>query len=185
VGVGLNRWFAVGAGVVAAFIFFWKRFQSPSFAYKQVESGPQKEPDEVRLRPPEAADPQAAKIQMEARRSVQIIFMASLLQALQERIDTITFESEYTFKASLENGTDVKTEAITDHIRKYLVENMDAADWLLISGTTGFVPRTMPNDGFSGFEYRVLKVKQIDRLNFMAMRFKRLIDDYKQRPPPN
>jgi hypothetical protein len=180
--MGVNKWFAVAAGVVAAFIFFWKRFQSPSLVFKPVETAAKQEPVDFKLRPPEAADPRTAKIQSEARRSVQIIFMGSLLQALQERIDTIAFESEYTFKGSLENGVDVKTEAITDHIRKYLVENMDAEDWPLISGTTGFVPRSIPNDGFSGFEYRVMKVKQIDRLNFMAKRFKKLIDDYGQRP---
>jgi hypothetical protein len=178
----MNKWFAVAAGGVTAFLFFWKLSRSSSLVDKQPETAPQQEANDPNRPLPEAADSPAAILKKEARRSVQIIFMTSLLQALQERIDTITFESEYTFKDSLENGVDIKTEAIIDHIKQYLVENMDAADWLFVSSTAGLVPRSMPKDRFAGFEYRVQKVKQIDRLNFMAMQFKRLIDDYKQRP---
>jgi hypothetical protein len=131
---------------------------------------------------PEPADSPAAIIQKQALKSVRIIFMTSLLQALEERIHAITFESEYTFKDSLKKGVDVKSEAITNHIGEYLVENMDAADWQILSAIKDFVPRNIPNDGFAGFEYRAMKARQIDRLNFMAARFKKLIDDYRQRP---
>lgn len=131
---------------------------------------------------PGAADSPAAVIQKQALKSVQIIFMTSLLQALQERIQTITFESEYTFKDSLQNGVDVESEAIINHIGEYLVENLNAADWQIVSAIKDFVPRNIPNDGFAGFEYRAMKARQIDRLNFLAARFKKLIDDYRQRP---
>ncbi|HEV7924339.1 MAG TPA: hypothetical protein VGR14_03230 [Verrucomicrobiae bacterium] len=163
---------------MAAFAFYWKLSQSPTLVDKQPEPPTKEEAEEPKLPLQEAADWPTVKIQQEARKSARIFFMASLLKALQDRIDTIAFESEYTFRNCLENGIDVKTEAITDHIRKYLVENADAADWLFVSDTTGFVPRTIPNDGFAGFEYRVIKVRQIDRLKFMATRFKKLIDDY-------
>ncbi len=171
------KWFALPAGGLAAFAFFWKLSQSPSLVDKQPETPPKKEADDPKLPSQEAADWQTVKIREQAKKSAQIFFMASLLKALQDRIDAITFESEYTFRNSLENGIDFKTEAITDHIKKYLVENMDAADWPFVSGTIGFVPRTIPKDGFAGFEYRVLKVRQIDRLKFMATRFEKLTDD--------
>ncbi|HTA30108.1 MAG TPA: hypothetical protein VK731_06470 [Candidatus Cybelea sp.] len=178
----MNKWFALAAGGFTAFVFFWKHSRSPSALDKPPEPAEKQEADNPTPESPAPADSPAAIIQKEATRAVQIIFMASLLQTLQERINTITFESEYTFKNSLENGVDVKSKAITDHIGEYLVENMDAADWQIVSATTGFVPRNIPNDGFAGFEYRAMKAKQIDRLNFMATQFKKLIDNYRKRP---
>ncbi len=180
-GLDVNKWFAVAAGGFTAFVCFWK-LSRPSFVVDKPPEPEAKKPDRAAPKSPAPADSPTALIQKEATRSVQIIFMASLLQTLQERINTITFESEYTYKDSLENGVDVKSKAITDHIGEYLVENMDAADWQIVSATTGFVPRNIPNDGFAGFEYRAMKAKQIDRLNFMATQFKKLIDNYRKRP---
>jgi hypothetical protein len=178
----VNRWFAVAAGGVTAFIFYWKLFRTPGMPGQLPASPAKKETADAQPPLPEAAASPAAIIQQQALKSVRIIFMTSLLQALQERIQTITFESEYTFKDSLRNGVDLKSEAITNHIGEYLVENMDAADWQIVSALKDFVPRNIPNDGFAGFEYRAMKARQIDRLNFMATRFKKLIDDYRQRP---
>jgi hypothetical protein len=178
----VNRWFAVAAGGVTGFIFFWKRSRTPSMPGQLPVASAKNETADAQHPLPEAADSPSAIIQKQALKSVQIIFMTSLLEALQERIHTITFESEYTFKDSLDNGVDVKSEAITNHIGEYLVENMDAADWQIVSAIKDFVPRNIPNDGFTGFEYRAMKARQIDRLNFLAARFKKLIDDYRQRP---
>ncbi len=175
------QWFAIPAGGLAVLAFYRKLSQSPFVIDKQPETPAKKEADDPKLPLQETADWQSVKIREEAKKAAQIFFMASLLKALQDRVDTITFESEHTFRNNLENGVDVKTDAITDHIKKYLVANMAEADWLFVSGTTGFVPRTIPNDGFAGFEYRVKKARQIDRLKFMALRFKKVIDDHRHR----
>lgn len=178
----MNKWFAVAAGGFTAFVFFWKFSRTPSIVDKPPTPTPANEPGRPAPASPAPANSPAAIIQREATRSLQIIFMTSLLEALQQRIDTITFESEYTFKDNLANGVDTKSEAITNHIGEYLVENMDAADWQIVSSTSGFVPRNIPSDGFAGFEYRAMKARQIDRLNFMAAQFKKLIENYRQRP---